>query len=97
MCVQGHLGSIEDNRPSEDVAPPVANMETTATPKTSLPDIKLLLTEMSEYLMRILTLDPLSPHDALKHHFTSLKTDLIFLQPGVLEWRFPWNWFTNTW
>ena len=22
---------------------------------------------------------PLSPHDALKHHFTSLKTDLIFL------------------
>ena len=24
--------------------------------------------------------DPLSPHDALKHHFTSLKTDLIFLQ-----------------
>ena len=22
----------------------------------------------------------LSPHDALKHHFTSLKTDLIFLQ-----------------
>ena len=28
---------------------------------------------------------PLSPHDALKHHFTSLKTDLIFLQQGVLE------------
>ena len=25
------------------------------------------------------TLNPLSPHDALKHHFTSLKTDLIFL------------------
>ena len=24
---------------------------------------------------------PLSPHDALKHHFTSLKTDLFFLQP----------------
>ena len=23
---------------------------------------------------------PLSPHDALKHHFTILKTDLIFLQ-----------------
>ena len=22
--------------------------------------------------------NPLSPHDALKHHFTSLKTDLIF-------------------
>ena len=26
------------------------------------------------------TLNPLSPHDALKHHFTSLKTDPIFLQ-----------------
>ena len=25
-------------------------------------------------------INPLSPHDALKHHFTSLKTDLIFLQ-----------------
>ena len=24
--------------------------------------------------------DPLGPHDALKHHFTSLKTDLIFPQ-----------------
>ena len=32
-----------------------------------------------------LTLNPLNPHDALKHHFTSLKTDLISLQPGVLE------------
>ena len=28
---------------------------------------------------------PLSPHDALKHHFTSLKTDLIFLQLRALE------------
>ena len=26
--------------------------------------------------------NPLSPHDALKQHFTSLKTDLIFLQLG---------------
>ena len=25
--------------------------------------------------------DPLGPNDALKHHFTSMKTDLIFLQP----------------
>ena len=33
-------------------------------------------------------LNPLSPHDALKHHFTSLKTDLIFLQLGVLEYIF---------
>ena len=30
-------------------------------------------------------LNPLSPHDALNHHFTSLKTDLISLQLGVLE------------
>ena len=37
----------------------------------------------------------LSPHDALKHHFTSLETDLIFLKLRVLEWEFPWNWFTN--
>ena len=40
---------------------------------------------------------PLSPHDALKHHFTSLKTDLFFLQLRVLDWKFPWNWLTNTW
>ena len=26
--------------------------------------------------------NPLSPRDALKHHFTSLKADLIFLQLG---------------
>ena len=41
--------------------------------------------------------NPLSPHDALNHHFTCLKTDLIFLQPSVLGRKFPWNWFTNTW
>ena len=34
-------------------------------------------------------INPLSPHDALKLHFTSLKTDLIFLQPRVLERKFP--------
>ena len=44
-----------------------------------------------------LRFNPLSPHDALKHHFTSLKTDLISLQQRVLERKFPWNWFTNTW
>ena len=32
--------------------------------------------------MRVLTLKHLSPHDALKHHFTSLKTDLILLKLG---------------
>ena len=41
--------------------------------------------------------NPLSPHDALKHDFTSLKTDLIFLQLRVLEWIFLWIYFTNTW
>ena len=40
---------------------------------------------------------PLSPRDALKHHFTSLKTNLIFQQLRVLEQKFPWNWFTNIW
>ena len=33
--------------------------------------------------------NPLSPHDALKHHFASLKTDLIFPQQRVLERKFP--------
>ena len=32
---------------------------------------------------------PLSSYDALKHYFTSLKTDLILLQPRVLERKFP--------
>ena len=41
--------------------------------------------------------NPFTHHDALKHHFTSLKTDLVSLQLGVLELKFPWNWFTNTW
>ena len=31
-----------------------------------------------------LAINPLSPHDALKHHITSLGTDLIFLQLRVL-------------
>ena len=31
----------------------------------------------------------IKPHDALKHNFTSLKTDLIFLQPRGLERKFP--------
>ena len=40
------------------------------------------------WLVDLSTLNPLSPHDALKHHFTSLKTDLIFQQPTVLEQNF---------
>ena len=43
-----------------------------------------------------LTRNPSNPHDALKHHFPSLKTDLISLELTVLERKFPWNWFTNT-
>ena len=35
--------------------------------------------------LQLLTFNPLSPQDALKHHFKSLKTDLIFLELGVLE------------
>ena len=34
---------------------------------------------------RAVTVNPLSPRDALKHHFTTLKTDLIFLQQSVLK------------
>ena len=34
----------------------------------------------------------LSLHDALKHHFTSLKTGSILLQLAVLEGEFLWNW-----
>ena len=41
-------------------------------------------------------LNHLSHHHALKHHFTSLKADLILLQPKVLERKSPWNWLSNT-
>ena len=50
---------------------------------------------MKKYIVIIKTVSqcfrshPLSPHDALKHHFTSLKTYLIFLQPRVLKRKFP--------
>ena len=36
-----------------------------------------------------LLINPLSPHDALKHHFTSLKTQLIVLQLKVLKGKLP--------
>ena len=45
----------------------------------------------------VLGVNPLSPHDALKHHFKYLWTDSIFPQLRVLERKFPINWFTNTW
>ena len=43
-----------------------------------------------------LKLNLLSPHEALKHHFTFPQNRLIFLQLKVLERKFPWNWFINT-
>ena len=46
-------------------------------------------------LQPVLIFNPLNPQDALKHNFTSLKTDLIFLQLGFLKWIFPWNCFNN--
>ena len=36
-----------------------------------------------------LRVNHLNPDDAIKHHFTSLKTDLIFLQQRFLEQTFP--------
>ena len=50
------------------------------------PGIVLLLDQQRR---RWTDINPLSPHDALKHHFTSLKTDLLFLQLRVLEEKFP--------
>ena len=55
-----------------------------------------LLTWMSA-LTGSYALNTLNPHNALTHHFTSLKTDLIFLQQRALERKFLLNWFTNTW
>ena len=42
-----------------------------------------------DHVFNPLSLEELSPHDALEHHFTSLKTDLISLQPRVLKRKFP--------
>ena len=67
-----------------------------------LSDLLFLLIEFALLLANsfqivIHLINPLNPHDALKHHFTSLRTDLIFLQLRVLERKFPSSWFTNTW
>ena len=45
-------------------------------------------TTSANTLTSTLTLNPFNPHDASKHHLTSLKTDLIFLQLRVLELKF---------
>ena len=66
-------------------------------PQTSVSDNSLAVTNtpwLHSFTSRStlsLLVNPLSPHDAIKHHFTSLKTHLIFLQRRVLEWTFPWN------
>ena len=57
----------------------------------SMYNVKLTIITVLIYLI-----NPLNPHDALKHHFTSLKTDLIFQQTRVLERTFTKNWFANT-
>ena len=48
------------------------------------PNIMVGLTIASGVILKP-NINPLSPHDALKHRFTSLKTDLIFQQLGVLK------------
>ena len=53
--------------------------------------------KIKNYYCHARRFNPLSPRDAWKHHFTSLKTDLIVLQLTVLEGKFPWNSFINTW
>ena len=67
--------------------------ETTAWSES--PFLKIL--DPPLYAAKSLLLNPLSPHDALKNHFTSLKTYLIFLQQRVSKDKFPWNCSTNTW
>ena len=44
-----------------------------------------LLKVSSLVLFSSAVFSPLSPRDPLKHHFTSLKTDLIFQQLGVFR------------
>ena len=46
---------------------------------------------------RLDIINPLSLHDALKHHFTSLKTDLIFLQPRGFRNTISTKLLTDTW
>ena len=52
---------------------------------TSVHEPRLIHVRVDPYL----TLNLVSPHDALMHHFTSLKTYLIFLKLRVLERKFP--------
>ena len=40
--------------------------------------------------------NPLNPHDALKHHFASLKNDLISWNLVILERKLSWNCLNET-
>ena len=50
-------------------------------------DIKSCPAQLFAFIFHLF--NPLSPHDALKHHFTSPKTDFIPPPPSVLERKFP--------
>ena len=50
----------------------------------------ILADQINQVLLLIMkcVLNPLSPHDALKHHLTSLKTDLVFYNQGFYNENF---------
>ena len=47
------------------------------------------------YSQKILDINPWSSHDALKHHFRSLKNRFNFPTTKGFRMKFPRNWFTN--
>ena len=49
------------------------------------------------YTKIILFFNPLSPHDALKHHFTSLETDLILPTTEGFRTKITMKLITNSW
>ena len=49
---------------------------------------QIIVIQIHKFVCGRSLVNPLSPHDALKHHFTSLKTHLILLQQSVLERKF---------
>ena len=50
-----------------------------------LTNVGLMLDHRLSKLSTYIVVDPLSPHDAIKHHVTSLKTYLIFIQLKTLK------------
>ena len=57
--------------------------------------ISLIYKKILHTYKECLTLNPLGPHDALKHHFASLKNDLVSRNRGGSERKFSWNCFKN--